>query len=211
MKYFLQACETICGLCFILAIPQICTLSSRLFKISTSDSITLIQTMIEASTCLVAILGAYIAWKEYQNTHRPILLLRIKKENHYRCGQFYYESISYVLANEGTMPAQNITVRIHPGIPWPMASHPAGDPQQELRERKVTYLSPKAEVTLLFTGRDEYEDMLSSTHCSNQNVVIEYSRLEHKKREKVEFPLDPMDIAYLESHIVVDPFLNENF
>lgn len=109
------------------------------------------------------------------------------------------------------MPAQNITVRIHPGIPWPMASHPAGDPQQELRERKVTYLSPKAEVTLLFTGRDEYEDMLSSTDCSNQNVVIEYSRLEHKKREKVEFPLDPMDIAYLESHIVVDPFLNENF
>ena len=42
-------------------------------------------------------------------------------------------------------------------------------------------------------------------------MVIEYSRLEHKKREKVEFPLDPMDIAYLESHIVVDPFLNENF
>ena len=206
MKRFMQICGLLFGfLLAFIAIFKICMAYGSYHGMQAGDAIALFQAAIEAFACFIAVLGAYIAWEEYRNAHRPILLVRIKKEYHYSKGVFRSESISYVLVNEGTMPAQDVIVNIHPGIPWPVASRPAGDSQQELRERKVTYLSPKAEVTLLFTGRGEYEDMLSSAHCGSQNVSIEYSRLGRRKRETVRFHLDPMDIAYLGADVVVDP------
>lgn len=206
MKRFMQICGLLFGfLLSFIVIFEICMAYGSCHGMQAGDAVALFQSSIEAFVCLVAVLGAFIAWEEYRNAHRPILLVRIKKEYHYSKSEFRSESISYVLVNEGTMPAQDVIVNIHPGIPWPMASHSAGDPQQELRERKVTYLSPKAEVTLLFTGRGEYEEMLSSTHCGSQSVSIEYSRLGRKKRETVKFHLDPMDIAYLGGNVVVDP------
>ena len=206
MKRFMQICGLLFGfLLSFIVIFEICMAYGSCHGMQAGDAVALFQSTIEAFACFVAILGAFIAWEEYRNAHRPILLVRIKKEYHYSKSEFRSESISYVLVNEGTMPAQDVIVNIHPGIPWPMASHPAGDPQQELRERKVTYLSPKAEVTLIFTGRGEYEEMLSATHCGSQSVSIEYSRPEHRKRETVKFHLDPTDIAYLAANAVADP------
>lgn len=152
-------------------------------------------------TFLLTIIAAGIAWFEYEETNRPLLYVYLFNE--YTC--ITYEGNRQLaqyaglrLENFGKTPAFDIRVTLNPGVPWPLGSHPAGDPQHALMQRKISHLAASKLTDLLFADRNEFDKIAFQTSIAPQTIHISYKdRRKHRFEET--YVIDLRDVAYLQS------------
>jgi len=150
----------------------------------------------------LAVAAAYIAWREYVELTRPRLTIYLVKTEQKQINTgdtettYLAEWVGLKLENIGKTPATEITITFSPGIPWPLGSHPAGDPQQKLTERRVSHLATNKSVDLLFAGRAEFDQVAFEQCMCAQTIHLSYRGLSNRHFEE-ELTLDLRDIAFL--------------
>jgi hypothetical protein len=152
-------------------------------------------------TFWIALLAALITWKEFRISQRPKLFVYMYQDHwmiRTDSGPTYVDRAGLRLENIGISPAFDIKLMVTPGIPWPVASHPAGEPRDELSKRIISYLYPKNTVDLLSSGREEFDAVAFSAPYSKQRFLLTYRGVngEHFSEE---LELNLKDIQYIES------------
>lgn len=152
-------------------------------------------------TFLLAIIAACIAWFEYEEANQPQLFVYLFKEDTYVDSDGNGQFIQYAglrLENIGKTPALNIRVTLAPGIPWPLGSHPAGDPQQALIQRKISHLAANKATDLLFADRTEFDKVISQENSATQTIRISYKDARNHCFGET-YVINLCDVAYLQS------------
>ena len=162
-----------------------------------NDRILFLDVWFQGVSCVLAIVAALIAWKEYRGTHRPVIWVSLCRRSVFRDGQYDSEGIVLLLRNDGSMPASNVSISFSPGVPWPLGSRPAGENQNELRKKTVSYLGIGDCVTLLFAERISFNKSIVNAGHSIQTVTIQYSRPGEYGCYRYEFKLDLSDSNYI--------------
>lgn len=153
-------------------------------------------------TLIVTALTVLVAWREFRETTKPQIIAALYKLPATPVSKtddnsvLYDEFVALKLRNIGNRNAYKVQVKFLPGIPWPMASRPAGDPQPKLYSRSISCLPANESVDLMFAVRTEFEKVISNPDNAVQHITVKCQSINGTQFTQ-HFNLDLRDIWYL--------------
>lgn len=155
---------------------------------------------------LVAIIAAIVGWNEYKESSRPQIILGFHKsfrwcnslQNDGSTQKILEQDVSLTVRNIGKNNAFQVNISFKPGIPWPLASRPAGETQDQLMHRNLSCLPVGESINLLLAERSGFDAVIDDPAVRTQSIQLTYEDISHHHYRQC-FTLDLHDIWYLQS------------